>query len=171
MSYVPGLLVALAAFWFLLSGQTAPLFVALGVLSVLLSLALAERLKIIGRDASPYHRIVQLIVYFAYLLVEIAKANLAVIKRILGPSHAIDPVMVVLKTSARTDLGRALFANSITLTPGTVTVDVEEIRPAKQEADQRDEQHSLRAEGVGGKDAVVVRRPCDGPDDHERHGY
>ena len=125
MNYVPGLLVALAAFWFLLSGQTAPLFVALGVLSVLLSLALAARLKIIGRDASPYHRIVQLIVYFAYLLVEIAKANLAVIKRILGPSHAIDPVMVVLKTSARTDLGRALFANSITLTPGTVTVDVE----------------------------------------------
>jgi multicomponent Na+:H+ antiporter subunit E len=125
MNYLPGLLLALSAFWFLLSGQTAPMFIALAVVSVVLSLALAARLKIIGRDASPYHRIVQLIAYFAYLLAEIAKANIAVIKRILGPSHAIDPAMVILKTSARTDLGRALFANSITLTPGTVTVDVE----------------------------------------------
>src|SRR5689334_22237421 len=125
MSYLPGLLVALAAFWFLLSGQTAPMFIALGVLSVLLSLALAARLKIIGRDASPYHRIVQLMVYFGWLLVEIGKANVAVIARIVGPRHAIDPVMVNLKATARTDLGKALFANSITLTPGTVTVDVD----------------------------------------------
>lgn len=125
MSYLPGLLVALAAFWFLLSGQTAPMFIALGVLSLLVSLALAARLKIIDRDASPYHRIAQLLVYFGWLLVEIVKANVAVIARIVGPRHAIDPVMVNLRTTARTDLGKALFANSITLTPGTVTVDVD----------------------------------------------
>lgn len=125
MSYLPGLLTALAAFWFLLSGQTAPLFIALGVLSVMLTLILAARLKIIGRDASPYHRIVQLLVYFGWLVVEIVKANIAVIVRIVGPRHAIDPVLVTVKTTAKTDLGKALFANSITLTPGTVTADVD----------------------------------------------
>jgi multicomponent Na+:H+ antiporter subunit E len=125
MTYVPGLLIALAAFWFALSGETAPLFLMLGGLSVVLALWLAARLKIIGREASPYHRIVQLVVYFGWLAVEIVKSNVAVIARIVGPQHAIDPVMVNLKASARTDLGRALFANSITLTPGTVTVDVD----------------------------------------------
>lgn len=125
MIYLPGLILALAAFWFTLSGETAPLFLVLGALSLVLVLWLAARLRIIDRDASPYHRIVQMLVYLGWLLVEIVKANVAVIARIVGPGHAIDPVMVNLKTSARTDLGKALFANSITLTPGTVTVDVE----------------------------------------------
>jgi multicomponent Na+:H+ antiporter subunit E len=125
MRYLPGLLLALAAFWFLLSGETAPLFLGLAAVSVILVLALSARLGIIGRDASPYHRIVQLLAYFGWLFVAIVKSNIAVIARILGPSHALDPVMVTLTASARTDFGKALFANSITLTPGTVTVDVD----------------------------------------------
>lgn len=125
MIYLPGLISALAAFWFAMSGETAPLFLMLASVSLILVLWLAARLRIIDRDASPYHRIVQLLGYFGWLIVEIVKANVAVIARIVGPSHALDPVMVNLKTSAKTDLGKALFANSITLTPGTVTVDVE----------------------------------------------
>ncbi|MDP3736262.1 MAG: Na+/H+ antiporter subunit E [Hyphomonadaceae bacterium] len=125
MIYLPGLLVALAALWFALSGETAPMFLALGALSVLVTLWLAARLRIIDRDASPYHRLVQLALYLVWLMGQIVKANIAVIAKVLGPRHAIDPALVRLKTSAKTDLGRALFANSITLTPGTVTVDIE----------------------------------------------
>lgn len=125
MTYLPGLLIALAAFWFALSGETSPLFLMLAALSVLLTLLLSARLKVIDRNSSPYHRLPQILLYDAWLLVEIVKANVAVIRRILGPSHAIDPAMVNVTTSARTDLGKALFANSITLTPGTVTVDVD----------------------------------------------
>ena len=125
MSYLPGLLVALAALWFALSGETAPMFLALGGLSVLCVLWFAGRLRIIGRDASPYHRLPQLSLYLVWLMGQIVKANVAVIVKVLGPRHAIDPALVRLKTGAKSDLGRALFANSITLTPGTVTVDVE----------------------------------------------
>ena len=125
MSYLPGLAIALAALWFALSGETTSMFLMLGVLSVLLALWLAARLKIIDRDASPYHRLVQLVTYLGWLMVQIVKANIAVIGRILGPRHAIDPALVNVATTARTDLGKALFANSITLTPGTVTVDVD----------------------------------------------
>ncbi len=125
MAYLPGLLAALAIFWFALSGETAPLFLFLGVISVLLVLWLAARLKIIDRDASPYHRVPQMLVYGGWMMVEIVKANVAVIRKILGPSHAIDPVMVTVTTATTTDLGKAVFANSITLTPGTVTVDVD----------------------------------------------
>lgn len=125
MPYLPGLVIALAALWFALSAETSPFFVGLAALSVLLTLSLAARLRIIGRDASPYHRIFQFLLYAPWLAVQVVKANLAVIARVLGPRHAIDPALVRVPTTARTDLGRALFANSITLTPGTVTVDVE----------------------------------------------
>ena len=125
MTYLPGLVLALVAFWFALSGQTSPFFIGLAVVSILLTLWLAARLRIIGRDASPYHRLPQMLFYLPWLIVQVVKANVAVIARVLGPRHAIDPAVVRMRTSARTDLARALFANSITLTPGTVTIGVE----------------------------------------------
>lgn len=125
MTYLPGLLVALTGFWFALSGQTSPYFLVLSAIALLLTLWLSARLRIIGRDASPYHRVLLLVPYAAWLVGRIVKANAAVIARIVGPRHAIDPAMVQIKTKARTELGKALFANSITLTPGTVTVDVD----------------------------------------------
>ena len=125
MSYLPGLVVALAALWFALSGETSPLFLLLAAVSVLLALWLSARLRVIGRDASPYHRVIQFLVYFLWLAIEIVKANIAVIIRVLGPRHALNPDVVRIRTGVHSDLGRALFANSITLTPGTVTLDTE----------------------------------------------
>lgn len=124
MTYLLGLVMALTFVWFALSGQTAPQFLVLAGVSVLLSLWIAARFRIIDRDGSPYHRTPQLALYTLWLLVEIVKANAAVIARVLGPRTRIDPAMVSIRATARTDLGKALFANSITLTPGTVTVDV-----------------------------------------------
>ena len=125
MTYLPGLILALGALWFALSGETSPMFLLLAAVSVLIALWISARLRIIGRDASPYHRSIRLIIYFAWLAIEIVKANIAVIVRVLGPKHAINPDVVRVCTSVQSDLGRALFANSITLTPGTVTVDTE----------------------------------------------
>ena len=123
MTYVPGLVLALAALWFSLSGETATLFLGLGAFSVILVLWLAARLRIIDRDASPYHRFAQLLIYLVWLIWQIIRANLSVVARVLGPG-AIEPDIKRIRTSARTDLGKALFANAITLTPGTVTVDI-----------------------------------------------
>lgn len=124
MTYALGLFAALVAFWFVLSGETSPFFLGLAVVAVLAALLLSARLQVIDRDGSPYHRAPLLLVYLCWLIGEIVKANIAVIARVLGPKHAIDPAMVEVKSSATSSLGRALFANSITLTPGTVTVDV-----------------------------------------------
>jgi len=125
MMYLPGLLIGLAVLWFGLSGQTSPFFLGLAAISILLTVLLCVRLKLLGRDASPYHRVVQLTLYTGWLIVQIVKSNIAVIARVLGPRHAIDPALVRLRTQAQTSLGRTLFANSITLTPGTVTVEVD----------------------------------------------
>ena len=125
MIYLPGLVVALSALWFALSGETAPLMLALGAASVVAALWLCARLGVIDRDASPYHRIFHLTAYAAWLLVEIARANLGVIRAILSPRGAIDPAIVKVKPEGESDLARALFANAITLTPGTVTIETD----------------------------------------------
>jgi multicomponent Na+:H+ antiporter subunit E len=125
MTYLPGLMLAMAALWFALSGLFSPQFLVLAAASVLLCVWLIARLRIIDRDASPYHRAPHIAAYMLWLIWQIIRSNVAVLARILGPRSALDPAMISLSTSARSDVGKAFFANSITLTPGTVTVDVD----------------------------------------------
>ena len=63
--------------------------------------------------------------YFVFLIVEIVKANFAVAKIVLNPKLPISPGLIVLKVSLQRDLPRAAYANSITITPGTITVDLD----------------------------------------------
>ena len=60
--------------------------------------------------------------YLAVLTGEIVRANLAMLGLILSPGRKTDPVLVRVRVNLRTDMGRYILANSITLTPGTVTV-------------------------------------------------
>ena len=62
--------------------------------------------------------------YWIWLLGEITKSNIDVCKRIIDPKLPIDPVETELSASQATDLGRVTYANSITLTPGTVSTGV-----------------------------------------------
>jgi multicomponent Na+:H+ antiporter subunit E len=116
---------ALGLFWLALSQRSEPVLLFFGVLSVLATLWVAARLELVGRDASPYHRTFHFVVYGGWLLGEIVKANIAVARRILGPSHTLTPAMERIPAAPVSGLGRAVFANSITLTPGTVTVELE----------------------------------------------
>ena len=125
MIYLPGLALAVAALWFCLSGESAPLFLVLAAVSMVATLWLCARLGIIDRDASPYHRAHLLVVYGCWLMVEICKANLTVIRSVLDPRNTLNPVLVKVRAEGGSDLARALFANSITLTPGTVTVETD----------------------------------------------
>lgn len=65
------------------------------------------------------------LIYIFVLVWEIIKANLTVSRRILFPSVKVNPTLVTFRTDLKTDFGRFLLANSITLTPGTITVRVE----------------------------------------------
>lgn len=125
MIYLPGLAISLAALWFTLSGETGVLFLFFGLLSVLASIWLAARLEIIDRDASPWHRLPSLVLYHFWLLWEIIKSNVTVIASVLNPGKAVNPGTVDLDISCQSDLAKTTFANSITLTPGTVTIDID----------------------------------------------
>ena len=128
MGYFLGLIVVLVALWTGLSGEytlTKPLIASLGAVSILLSAILADRFDILDREGSPYARLPQLIAYWGWLVVEIFKANWVVIKACLRSTLDINPALVKVKTACESDLARTVFANSITLTPGTVSVEVE----------------------------------------------
>ena len=70
-------------------------------------------------------RFFKFIGYFIWLLGEIAKSNIQVIKTILQGDQHINQQMFYKKTTQSSDIGKVIFANSITLTPGTISVSVE----------------------------------------------
>ncbi|MGB3625893.1 MAG: Na+/H+ antiporter subunit E [Henriciella sp.] len=125
MGYFVGLTLVLATLWLGLSGLYKPLILGLGAASILISLLLASRLNTIDKEGAPYGRLPQLLSYWAWLLVEIFKANWPVIKACVGANLDINPALVKVKTRCESDLAKTVFANSITLTPGTVTIEVE----------------------------------------------
>lgn len=74
--------------------------------------------------AAPWH----LIRYLGYFFIALIGANLDMARRVLSPSLPIRPALVEIKTELTSSLGRMLLANSITLTPGTLSVDIDDDR-------------------------------------------
>lgn len=126
MAYVIGLAAALTLLWWGMSFVTDPIVLGLGIVSILLTVIFAIRMGLRDRESSPYHRIFGFLAYTPYLIGEILKANLTVIRAILSPDLNIQPTLVKVKTSCESDLAKVIFANSITLTPGTVTLRVDD---------------------------------------------
>lgn len=114
----------LATAWFLWSGYVEPLLLSLGAVSCVLVWLLSRRLDIVDRESAPLHLIPRLLIYVPWLLWEIFKANLHVAKLILSPGLPVRPQLIRVQATQKTDVGLAIFANSITLTPGTVSLDV-----------------------------------------------
>jgi multicomponent Na+:H+ antiporter subunit E len=110
-------------FWLVLSGHPTPLHLVQGVLSSALVAYITRDLKIMSAAVRFGPRF---LAYIPWLLKEIVVANVQVIRIVLHPRLPVDPVLVRFRTRLTSDLAVTTFANSITLTPGTVTVDVQE---------------------------------------------
>lgn len=123
-----GLGALLFGFWLLLSGPytlSSPLLFGFGVGSCALVVYLSLRMEVVDREGVPLHLSGRFLLYFPWLMKEVLVANIAVAKIILSPTLRISPRMVVFHGSQQTDIGRTIYANSITLTPGTITTGVE----------------------------------------------
>jgi len=112
-----------AALWLLWSGHYTPLLLTLGLGSVVLVVALCRWMGIVDRQIAPAHAVGAAVRYLPWLTLEVVKASLDVIRRVLDPAFPIAPQTVRVIASQKTDLGRVTYANSITLTPGTLTID------------------------------------------------
>ncbi len=135
------LALVLTATWLLWSGLTVvvdpsgagpavsvphPLLVGFMVGSVAFSEWMVLRMGGVTPESVPVHLTARFAAYLPWLLKEIALSNLHVAQVILDPDLPIRPQLVRVRTTQSTDLGHVIHANSITITPGTVSLDVRE---------------------------------------------
>ena len=120
------LTLALTAVWLAWSGHFEPLLLALGAGSIAFVVALSAHMKIVDHESVPIGlHFPRLLLYIPWLAWQIVKANLDVARRILTPGEPpIAPRIIRVRASQQTDLAQVIYANSITLTPGTVSIDV-----------------------------------------------
>ena len=109
--------------WLLLSGHYDPLLLTLGVLSCITCLYVTWKAKFIDEEGLPLHLLIRLPIYTVWLFKEIIKANIDTAKIIILNNP--DPQNFRVKTSQKTEAGKVTYANSITLTPGTVTTELD----------------------------------------------
>ncbi len=126
MRHVISLAVLMYLLWLGLSGHTEPLLLTLGALSTALVVYLAVRMDLLDNESYSVHLKPSLIKHIAFLMWEIVVANIDVAKRILSRGPAISPQLIRVPTEHRTTLGVVIYANSITLTPGTVSLRVDD---------------------------------------------
>lgn len=122
---VASLAFALYVFWLLLSGHYSGFLLGAGAI-VAVAIALAGRtFGYTDREGHPVELILAGLRYWPWLFVEIVKSALQVTRIILSPSLPISPRLVKLRAGPETAVGMATYANSITLTPGTIAVDTD----------------------------------------------
>ena len=115
----------LVVLWLVLSGHYGPLLLSLGAASCALALWIALRMDRIDGEAVPLAvRVGPWLRYLVWLGVEIVKSNLAVARVLVDPRLPIRPSVFQVEATQRTLLGHVFYANSITLTPGTVSIDL-----------------------------------------------
>ena len=114
----------LALFWLALSGHFSPLMLALGAVSVVLVVGLRIRMDHVDGEDLFLRPTPLLLLYAVWLLWAVVRANIDVARRIWDPALPIRPAWRRLDTRLTTPMERTLYANSITLTPGTLTTDV-----------------------------------------------
>ena len=118
------LLVLLVAAWLLWSGLFKPLLLGLGAFSCLLTIFLARRMGYFDNEVFALRFGPRLIGYWAWLAKEITKSSFEVARIVLDPKLPISPQVFKIKATATHPVDQTMLANSITLTPGTLALDV-----------------------------------------------
>ncbi len=114
--------------WVLWSGLFKPLLLVLGAFSCALTVWVAKRMGYFDADVFAFRYNLRLFGFWAWLAGEIVKSSLEVARIVLSPRMRIDPQVVALDAVDLEPVDQALLGNSITLTPGTLTLDVHEGR-------------------------------------------
>lgn len=122
MRHAISLTIILVCFWLLLSGYFEILLLGLGAISVILVVTISLRMDAVDHLSQPLYLTPRFILYLVWLTGEIVKANIDVLRCIWSPTSTISPTRVSLTAIQHTAIGKVTYANSITLTPGTITM-------------------------------------------------
>jgi multicomponent Na+:H+ antiporter subunit E len=122
------LVLLLIAAWVLWSGYLKPLLLGLGALSCLLTVWIVRRMGYFDDETFAFHYDWRLLGFWAWLGGEVVKSSIEVARVVLGRRIVVEPQVVDIDGSALGPVDQVLLGNSITLTPGTLTLDVHEGR-------------------------------------------
>jgi multicomponent Na+:H+ antiporter subunit E len=117
------LFIVLYVFWLLLSGFFTAFLLSLGAGSALAVVWFARRMDLVDGEGHPIHLGLRVMLYWPWLLKEIVKSAWNVSVLIVHPKLPISPTLMRFRPSQQTDVGLVIHANSITLTPGTITIE------------------------------------------------
>jgi multicomponent Na+:H+ antiporter subunit E len=141
---------SLAALWLLWSGLYKPLLLGLGLVSCVLVVWLVRRFETVDQESVPLSLGWGVVPYWAWLLKEMVKSSLTVTRIVLSPRLRISPRVVQVESRLSTEVGRVVLGNSITLTPGTLTIDIDRAGVLTV--------HALTAEGAADLQAGEMTR-------------
>ena len=124
MKHTTSLFFTLAAFWLLNSGHYSALILSLGFASILLILIMVFKMEVVDQESQPLNLTFKIWGFYLWLSKEIILSNITVVKHIWLGNKSISPTLKKIKISQQTDMGKVIYANSITLTPGTIAIDL-----------------------------------------------
>lgn len=125
MLHVLALSAMLSGFWLVNSGHYTPLFLFFMVVSVLFVVILCHIMDVVDGESQPLNLTFTIPLYYLWLIKEVVVSNIAVARIVWQGVDAISPNVVTVTAHQKTDLGKVIYANSITLTPGTVSIDLQ----------------------------------------------
>jgi multicomponent Na+:H+ antiporter subunit E len=116
--------ILLLTLWLGMSGKITVFMLCLGLVSTLIVVYITRRMDVIDQERYPAHMNVLLLSFWLYLFREVVIANIDVVRRIFRRGKNISPQLFELPQTLKTDLSRVIYANAITMTPGTVSVNL-----------------------------------------------
>ncbi len=126
MKHVLSLSALLSGFWLVNSGHYTPLILFFMVISMVIVVGLCHLMDVVDGESQPLELTFTIPMYWLWLIKEVVMANIAVSRCVWAGSKSINPSLIKVQADQKTDLGIVIYANSITLTPGTISVDVED---------------------------------------------
>jgi multicomponent Na+:H+ antiporter subunit E len=120
------LALVLSVAWLLWSGLYKPLLLSLGAVSMVVTLVFAVRMNFFEHTEGLAKLAIRLPGYWFWLLTEILKSSIQVAGIVLSPSLNLQPRLVKIVRQDEDELPQVILGNSITLSPGTITIDIDE---------------------------------------------
>lgn len=125
MLHILALSAMLSGFWLINSGHYTPLFFFFMAVSVLFVAILCHIMDVVDGESQPLNLTFTIPLYYLWLIREVIMSNIAVSRCVWSTSASISPTVITVTAHQKTDLGKVIYANSITLTPGTVSMDLQ----------------------------------------------
>ncbi len=126
LKYRLSLFCLLVVLWLGNSGHYSLLLLGFGFASVIFVIWVSQCLKVVDQESQPLHLARKLPRFFGWLIVKIIRSNIDVVRHIWLGNGSISPCAARLPLGQKSDLGRVIYANAITLTPGTVAMDMDD---------------------------------------------